>query len=160
MIFNSPLEVSLRILIILEKVSPNECDLQNLIYLDYFTLYPSDSPAHNSIVMHTHTPYRGTEIIVRRKVMQDSLLLLLKKGLIKKKFSPEGIKYKTTKVTTPFLKYFDSDYYKKFEKIAELIVKGLSDYSFQYIDEYVKKNISNWGPEFTSESLFREDNIE
>lgn len=160
MIFNSPLEVALRILVILDKLSPQKSDLQMLIYLDYFTLYPYDSPLNDDSIMHTRTPYRGTEIAVRRQIMQESILLLIRKGLIEKSYDSSGIKYNTTKVVKPFLQYFDSVYYKKYNDVADQIVSGLSHLSFDSIDQFVKNNISNWGTEFTSEALFREDTIE
>jgi hypothetical protein len=159
-IFNSPLEVALRILVVLSKLSPKKSNLQMLIYLDYFTLYPSDSPLHEKSTIHTHTPYRGTEIAVRRQIMQEAILLLIKKGLIEKSFDRDGINYRATRAAQPFLEYFDSQYFKKYIDMADHIVSGLSQYSFDTIDQFVKDNISNWGTEFTSEALFREDNIE
>lgn len=160
MIFNSPIEHAFRILIILDKLSPEACVLQKLIYYDYFILYPSDSPLKVDKKMHSTTPYRGIEIAVKRKIIQKALLILQQKGLVEKIYTADGIKYKATRVAKPFLRHFSSNYYINFNALANEVVEGLSKYTSDEIELYIKNNIANWGTEFISESLFRGEHIE
>lgn len=155
MLFNSPLEVGLRTLIILSEVN-DWCDLQRLTIYDYFLLHSSDieqGPAS----LHPPSPFRSGELAVKREVIQKGLQLLLSKGLVESSFDEMGIRFKAMDVARPFLDYFDSPYAKSARGIAtwiELTFQPMDDAELQSV---VSERIGKWGSEFVGETLIEEE---
>lgn len=159
-IFNSPLEIGLRALILINSGSPQKYDLQTLIYYDYFMLYSGDlGNEEGASSIHPNIPYRFGEIIVRRKVMQDGLDLMYSKGLIEIIYDSDGISYISSQLTLPFLELFQSSYYQQIKSSAEFIINYFNNKN-ENLDTFIKSNIKNWGGEFIYEAFVRGDDNE
>ncbi|MGE7717516.1 ABC-three component system middle component 2 [Priestia megaterium] len=154
--FNSPFEVGLRNLIILAVASPENLDLQRLIYYDYLVVHTSDVGVKDSPPsLHPDTPNRSGEIIVRRKAMQQGLDLMYSKSLLNIVFNEQGISYSASELTQPFLDLFDSSYCKTLRRNALWVTNYFSEYSKEELKNFIEKNIGNWGGEFMYEALVR-----
>src|SRR5258708_5507324 len=86
-LFNTPVESGLRSLFVLEAVRPSGCDLQRLIIYDYFLVHSADVPS-GPASLHPATPMRSGELLVRRKLIEAGLNVLMRKGLVEKSFTP------------------------------------------------------------------------
>lgn len=146
-IFNSPIEVGLRSLIIFAEFSDTDVDLQKLVYLDYFLIHSGDvSGGPDSL--HPASPFRSGEIAVKREILKQSLQILHKKNLLSVVPSPEGIKYKICDSGLKFVKKQTGDYAKSLKERAIWLKASFGSMSQSDLDEYVSKNIKSWGAEF------------
>ena len=72
--FNSAVEVGRRSLSVLTTADPSSYSLQRLVVFDYLLVHSDDMPG-GPTGLHPQTPHRGGEILVRRGVLQNGLLL-------------------------------------------------------------------------------------
>lgn len=153
-VFNTPLEVGFRSIFLLSEIHPKFCSLERLTIYDYLLLHSGDvENGPNSL--HPAIPHRSCEIIIKREVMKKGLLIMNSKQLVSIEFNEEGIFYKASDLTKPFLDYFESDYSKKIKMIAKWVNETFKGYSDKELEEYIKENLEKWGGEFTKESLVR-----
>lgn len=158
-VFNSPLEIGLRVLYLLDELKPNGCDLQRLVYYDYILTHSSDvSDGPKSI--HPSTPHRSAEILVKRDLVKKGLTLMQSKQLVDSVFDATGIIYKATELTESFLEYNKSEYAKRLKEISSWLVNKFKLYSDESLSLFIKNNLDVWGGEFSKESLFRGANNE
>src|SRR4051794_17728522 len=111
-LFNTPIESGLRSLFVLEAVSPGECDLQRLVVYDYLLVH-SDDVTGGPPALHPATPLRSGELLVRRTLVEHGLLLLIRKGLVTKKYTKTGIYYSATGHAKKFLEYLTTEYARR-----------------------------------------------
>lgn len=90
-IFNSPFELGLRMVYLLCALRPHTADLQKLILLDYAAVYSGDFGGPQSL--HTPVPYRGSELLSRRSLIEQGLHLMSTRGLVEARLDEHGINY-------------------------------------------------------------------
>jgi hypothetical protein len=90
-VFNSPFELGLRMVYLLSAIKPNGADLQKLVLLDYAIVYSGDLKGPQSL--HTPVPYRGTELLSRRELIEQGLYLMSTRGLVGATIDETGVTY-------------------------------------------------------------------
>lgn len=153
-VFNSPLEIGLRVLYLLNALQPNGCDLQRLVYYDYILVHSSDIPGGPKSI-HPKIPHRSTEILVKRDLLKKGLTLMQSKQLIDSNFDSTGITYKATELTAPFLAYNKSEYANRLKETSIWLIDKFKTYNDEKLSLFIKNNLDIWGGEFLKESLFR-----
>lgn len=157
-VFNTSVEIGVRILVILNE-SRKALDLQQLIYYDFLVLHYGDvSTEHTSL--HPSNPLHSTEFIVKRKVIQEAIKLVARKGLLSVIYSNTGILYQANDNTSKFLEYFESSYFIKLRHFANLVASRFENYSEVELRKYFMDNFEQWKGEFEKEALFRGEGIE
>lgn len=151
-LYNSPTESGLRVLHILVQLHPQAADLQTLVFLDHLLVHSGDVPGGPSS-LHPATPARGTEVLVRRKVLQDGLLLYTQHGLVDVHRSPGGIEYAATESASPFLACLTADYSVSLRSRADWVVASFGSASPDSLRSFFDENLSRWGAEFEVEAL-------
>src|SRR3979411_2027900 len=73
--FNSALETGVRALAVLAEASPRALDLQELVYFDYLIVHSGDAGGPTSL--HPNTPLRNGELLVRRTIIEQGVLLMV-----------------------------------------------------------------------------------
>jgi hypothetical protein len=146
-VFNSPLEVGLRLLFIFNKTSKS-LDLQRLIYYTYLLIHSGDIPDSPKSI-HADLPRRSFEMLVNREVIQKSLTLLIMKDLIAVKYSNSGIQYHKNKNTGHFLGYFESEYSKELQKRADWLCSRFDKLTDKKLSKFMDENAGKWGSEFS-----------
>ena len=96
--FNSPLEAGIRAVSILGAAYPQTYDLQRLVAFDYLLVHTGDIGGPDNL--HPPTPMRSAELLVRRKLVEQSLLLMMTRDLVEREVTSEGIKYAVWLVET------------------------------------------------------------
>ncbi len=86
--FNSPLEAGTRAVAVLGAAYPQSYDLQRLIALDYLLVHTGDVGGPQSL--HPSSPFQSSEFLMRRKLIEHSLLLMMTRGLIARQDSHAG----------------------------------------------------------------------
>ena len=72
--FNSPLEAGIRSVGLLVASYPKCFDIQQLVVFDYLVVHTGDINGPESL--HPQIPLRSTELLVRRKLVENGLLLM------------------------------------------------------------------------------------
>ena len=153
-LFNSPIEIGLRSLYLLNEIKDGSLDLQRLVYYDYLLLHSSDI-SNGPKSLHPNIPYRASEILVKREILQQGLSLMRSKQLVDILFKPDGIAYKSSSLTSAFLEYFNSEYSKSLRNLSSWVIDTFTDYGDSALSTFIVNNLDIWGGEFINESLLR-----
>lgn len=145
--FNSPFEVGLRSLMILKECFPSSLELQQLVYLDYLLTHSGDVPNGPSS-LHTATPYRSGEILVRRTLIADGLLLLASRNLVKIEVTANGITYTAEELAAPFIDRLTMPYCITLSARASWVIAQFGEWSLSRLKELFDHYVGEWGSEF------------
>lgn len=155
--FNSPIEIGLRALAVLNDAFPAAYSLQRLVIFDYLIVHSDDVPG-GPIGLHPKTPRRMGELLVRRGVFHQGLLLYQSRGLVERIFNLEGVSFGATELSAAFLDALTSGYILDLRDRAAWIVKTFGDLREYELQEIVRDHVGQWGAEFEFESvLWSED---
>lgn len=146
-LFNNEIEMGLRILIILERVYPKSFDVEMINYFDYFSLHTKDIGGEESL--HPELPNRFGELSVKRKLIHNSLKLLIAKGLVKIKYTDQGIEYFASEDVSPFLHNLTEEYTINLSSKVEWVSNKFKDFTYDDIKTFVLENQSKWGSEIS-----------
>ncbi|WP_421339485.1 ABC-three component system middle component 2 [Aeromonas veronii] len=114
-IYNSDLEISIRISKILIEFNNVRLNLEHLICIDFLVLNLKDFiPNYNSL--HPAIPRRDTQLAIKRKLFQDALNLMKNYHLVKEIFSEDGFRYTSSDKTFSFTNAIQNEYIKDMEK--------------------------------------------
>lgn len=108
-LLNSRIEISLRIIILLECIENAHFDIDDILLLDYYILHINDFDSKFKSI-HPAIPNRENEIFVRRKGIQDSLAFLESLNLIQTNYTMKGITYSSISESNFFSDYLETPY--------------------------------------------------
>jgi hypothetical protein len=150
--FNSPIEIGLRALAILTDAFPAAYSLQRLVIFDYLLVHSDDLP-NGPKGLHPKPPRRSAELLVRRNVVQQGLLLYQSRGLIERRFEATGLFFAATERSAGFVDALSTDYASKLRDRAAWIVANLGNLSDHELQGLVDAHLGEWGAEFEMESV-------
>lgn len=148
-IFNSPAEVSMRILIIL-SISNKSKDIDTLTAIDFISTYSKDFKI-NDYNLHGDNNYNFSGFASRRVLIQKSLSLLLKKHYVKAIDSKNGIEYIIIEEQKKVCEKLNSTYSKKYKEIVKEVLYKLKNKSSKRIINELNYQITNSIKEETHE---------
>lgn len=131
--FNTPLEVGIRIIIILAKTFPAKFDLQHLVYFDYFAVHSAD--VDGPVSLHVNSPYRSGELSIRRELIERGLLLMMTRDLVKRHNTSEGFLYSATEQTFAFIELMSSQYILQLKERVEWVIENYSEHTLEQLKE-------------------------
>lgn len=158
-VFNSPLECGLRMLFVLAAISPTASDLQRLISYDYLLVHSGDVDKETES-LHPAVPFRGSELLVKRDLVQRALDLMFARELVEKKLSKAGIIYAASPLTAPFIDLLGSDYSAELRLRAEWVAARFGSMSDHDLNAFMAENIGRWGAEFEKMTALRDLDLE
>lgn len=145
-LYNSPQEVGVRILFILD-ICNKRMSKQRIMYYDYFALHLNDlDPSESSL--HPDNPNHSSEIAIKRELINSGLDFIIAKGLISVKYSKTGIYYTSNHLTHSFVELFQNDYVKELKQSISIVDSCFSNQSDKQIYKYINRNIGKWAGEF------------
>jgi hypothetical protein len=150
--FNGPVEIGLRALCVLTEDYPSLYSLQRLIVFDYLLVHSDDFP-DGPVGLHPQTPHRGGEILVRRGVLQEGLLLYQSRGLIERVYQDGGVYFVATDRSGGFVDALGSQYVTALRERAAWVVDRLGKLSDIELDATIQVYVGQWGAEFTLQSV-------
>lgn len=153
-LFNTPLEISLRLLVLLSKSKSTHFDLDRLVIFDYLILHGNDIDKTQKS-LHPALPHRGKEVILKRKSIKKGIDILLSRGLISQIHSKDGIYYCSNQNTILFVELLESEYYMRLTENIEFINSKYSHVNTSTLTSLINENIHLLGSEFEYESLVR-----
>lgn len=150
--FNSPVEIGLRALAVLNDAFPSAYSLQRLVVLDYLIVHSDDVPG-GPVGLHPQTPHRSGELLVRRSVLEKGILLYQSRGLIERRYTENGVLFAATDRSAAFLDVLNSEYLVHLRDIASWLVSEFSKLTDDEINQIAVEHIGEWGAEFAMESV-------
>lgn len=154
--FNSAVEVGLRALVILIASHPAAYGLQRLTVVDYLVVHSDDIP-DGPPGLHPRTPYRAGELLLRRGVLEEGLLLYQSRGLVERQFRPQGVFYVATDTAAAFLDVLTGRYVESLRDRATWMTEHFASTSDEGLFDLVDGWIGEWGAEFTQRSILHEE---
>jgi ABC-3C biological conflict system middle component len=117
---NSPLEVGVRALVLLAERHPEPLDLSQLTVLDYVLLHSGEFDGPPSL--HPDLPAREGELGMKRAVMEQALLVLIRAGLAGIVDQRQGLMYAATDRGPAFVDVLEAPYVGSLRERAEWVV--------------------------------------
>ncbi len=106
---NSSLEVGIRALVLLSETFPRRLDVAQLVYLDHAMLHSGDLTDGPSS-LHPDLPIGPGELGMRRRLIEQGLVVLMRAGLADMTATDEGFLYGATEEAASFLNVLESPY--------------------------------------------------
>lgn len=147
--FNSALETGIRALVVLEAFHPRQCDLTELTWFDHLVVHTSDMQGEDvPLSLHPDLPNRTGELLVRRRLVEESLLLMRRVHLVDVVDGDEGISFIASEDAPSFLALLKAPYTVELKKRAAWMAEHFSALSKSSIRELVDEKIGRWTAEF------------
>lgn len=119
MLFNSPFEMSIRVLLLLSEID-DYMSADKIMALDFIICYSNDYGLLFSN-LHGINQYKLSEIANRRKLVYESIKILVTKGMIKVKIE-KGYLFSITTTGKEFIDSLESSYSKEYRKISATVI--------------------------------------
>jgi len=146
-VFNSPVELGLRALMLLAESHPKPLDIQRLVILDYLLVHSGDLEGGPES-LHPPSPLRAGEVSVRRGLIEDGLHLFATKGLVTRIANEAGISYAAEELAAAFLDAFTSTYGAALRSRAAWAVETAGALPDADAATLLEKTIGRWKTEF------------
>jgi len=157
--FNGPIEIGLRALSLLSEAFPEPYSLQKLVVSDYLLVH-SDDVQGGPPGLHPKTPHRGGELLVRRAMLEQGLMLYQSRGLLERHYTETGVMFAATDKTAGFLDALSSDYVAELRERATWFVSVFGDISDSELLTIANSQAGEWGAEFAMESVLKVEDAE
>lgn len=149
-VFNSPFELGIRMVYLLQALAPHGADLQKLVLLDYAIVYSEDLDGPSSL--HTPIPYRGTELMSRRELIEQGLYLMSTRGLVTAGWNVDGIDYYAGAAARAMTGALTSNYLRNLEQRCEWVADQFGAATSAELIEEFAANGHLWGAELETVS--------
>ncbi|MEO6323925.1 MAG: ABC-three component system middle component 2 [Thermoanaerobaculia bacterium] len=144
--FNGPLEVGIRTVTILGAAYPRAFDLQRLIAFDYLLVHTGEVGGPDSL--HPPAPLQSAELLVRRGVLEQALLLTMTRQLVTREASVAGFLYRAGENAIVFLDSMASEYLVELTRRASWLVKTFGNTSEPEFRRLMQTYLDRWVEEF------------
>jgi hypothetical protein len=117
-----------------------------LIAFDYLLVHTGDIGGPDSL--HPPVPLRAGELLVRRKLIEQALLLMMTRDLIRREACLDGIRYHAGENAVLFLQTLQSSYLSALKDRAEWLVEELGGCSELEFRAIMRRFFDRWVEEF------------
>ncbi|EHY91111.1 ABC-three component system middle component 2 [Saccharomonospora azurea] len=147
---NSPLEVGIRALVLLTETFPRRLDVAQLVYLDHAMLHSGDFDS-GPASLHPDLPIGPGEIGMRRRLIEQGLIVLMRAGLADMTATEAGFLYGATEEAASFLDVLEAPYLGQLKERAEWLT---SSYIHEGMDvrDGMKQITQKWADDFRADA--------
>lgn len=142
--FNSSIEIALRAMFILDAFTETQLSVQQIVHFDYLMIHSGDVDNGPSSI-HPPVPNRTGEWLLRRELLETALGMLIQRELAVLVCAKDGIYFKASELTRPFIKHFSGDYSKLLQERATWLKVSFGSFSETDLASYMTKHIATWG---------------
>lgn len=146
-IFNSALETGIRTVCILIVNLSNKFDLQQLLAFDHIVVHTGDVE-NAPPSLHPNVLQRSGELLVRRPLVEDGLILMENKRLIEKIVTNDGFYYCATELACVFIESLTNKYVEELNERAQWVVTMYNDSGESLFSEVFNSAFDRWKNEF------------
>lgn len=121
-LYNSPVEIGARIVLLLAGLA-RQLDLDELIFLDYVSIYSSDFQGEPSL--HPVMLNRLAELVRRREIFPGAIKLFTAKGLMTSQVDEQGVRYSITSAGSAFVAKLSTEYHADFRRRVSWVEENI-----------------------------------
>lgn len=143
---NGPLEVGVRVLMILTEAYPQSLDLNRLVLLDHGVLHSADLGGPGSL--HPPLPSRASELSVKRAAIEEGLRVIVGAGLAEMETRADGIMFEAGETAHSFVSALASAYAGSLRSRVQWVIRRFPDTSESAIRAEMQKIFDSWSEEF------------
>lgn len=146
-LFNSPLETGVRAIVVLNAAYPRAFDVTEIAWFDHLIVHTGDIGGPQSL--HPDVPQRSGELLVRRRLVEDSLLVMRRLHLVE--FVPDGdagLLYRASEEAVGVIELMRSPYSIALRERAEWLASNVLSRSRLDLEHLVAERIGRWRIEF------------
>jgi len=144
--FNGPLEAGVRTVAILGTAFPLAFDLQRLVAFDYLLVHTADIGGPESL--HPPVPLQSAALLIRRKIVENGLLLMMTRDLVRREAQPSGFLYHAGESAALFLDSLQAEYLVALKGRASWLVNALGKRSDTEFRSIMHRFFDRWVEEF------------
>ncbi|KPF64565.1 hypothetical protein IP79_04695 [Porphyrobacter sp. AAP60] len=149
-LFNSKLETGTRAVVLLDAAYPRALDLTRLTWFDHLVVHTGDAGGPSSL--HPALPERTGELLVRRRLVEDSLTLMRRVHLVDAVVDEHGVAFRASDEAAPFVNLMRTEYAQTLKECAKWLIEHFADLSAEELARRVEHRLDRWSVEFSSES--------
>lgn len=149
LLFNSPLETGTRAVIVLNAAYPRALDLARLTWFDHLVVHTGDAGGPPSL--HPSLPERSGELLVRRRLVEDSLTLMRRAHLVDAVADETGMAYRAADEAPAFVNLMRTEYAEALKSRASWLVSEFADLDADAMAARIERSVDRWELEFRSE---------
>ena len=138
-LFNTIHEIRLRLLLLMNVLSPTPISISRLRALDQLTLYGLDYKL-TSENLNGQNRYKLQEYISRHNLTQEALNNLVLLGYVEIICSESGFQYKITPTGSEYCEALNDDYKEAYSENANLVVDNTLNLSDLELEEQITAN--------------------
>jgi hypothetical protein len=150
-VFNSPFELGFRMVYLLSALRPAGADLQKLILLDYAVVYSGDLGGPDSL--HTPVPFRGSELLSRRTLIEQGLHLMSSRGLVTARMDDDGITYIAGPAALSLVGSVTASYFTRLHQRCEWAASRFGQTDTDALTRQFTEQGHRWGAELEGFTL-------
>jgi hypothetical protein len=149
-LFNSALETGVRALVFLNAAFPRVFDLAQLTWFDHLVVHTADVGGPKSL--HPDLPQRTGELLVRRRVVEEGVLLMRRLHMINTVADINGIAYQASEDAAALVETMHTPYALDLKARAEWLAQMLQELSSEQLADLIAEKIGRWAVEFQGEA--------
>jgi len=153
-LFNSALETGLRALIVLDAFHPRACSTSELVWFDHLVVHTADLEGPDSL--HPDLPSRAGELLVRRRLVDEGVRLLLHAELVNVVDDEDGMRFQASDDAPSFLDLLAVPYAQTLKDRAQWLAGRLGEIPEDAIRDVVHQRLGRWTLEFQGEETLHE----
>ncbi len=147
-LFNTSLEAGLRALGLLVAVFPRSLRTGQLVALDHILVHSRDFDLNAPDSLHPASPYRRTEPIVRRTLVNQGVDLMVSRGLMQRLPMRDGFSYSATEEASAFLAALHTQYWHDLLDRTRWAAKKFGTLTEDELSQLLGRRIDDWVSEF------------
>ncbi|WP_327350140.1 threonine transporter [Streptomyces sp. NBC_01321] len=121
---NSPLEVGMRTLVLLSASFPQQLDVAQLVYLDHVMVHSGEMGGPPSL--HPSLPAGPGELAMKRRLIEQGLLVLMRAGLADVEATADGLVYRASEEGPGFVDILEAPYVGTLKDRAAWVIAALA----------------------------------
>lgn len=144
--FNGPLEVAVRVLMVLVAAFPEHLDLNRLVLLDHGLLHSADLGGPESL--HPPVPIRSGELGIKRELVERGVEVLVRSGLAHMEAQLDGIRFWASENAEGFARLLETEYARALSSRASWAVSHFAHLSDAEMRVAMRTVSGHWAEEF------------
>lgn len=137
MIFNTPFEISMRLLILLNAFKSG-LDEEKILYIDFFTIYGKNYEFSEDN-LNGDSKFMINELTAQRKLINSSIKDLVLSGLINVINTKNGFVYLINNVGSKHCAEMSTDYANRYKQTASIVKETVINMSMKEIKRFARR---------------------
>ncbi len=144
---NSPLEVGLRVLMLLQEAFPQHLDLNQLVLLDHSLLHSAD--LGGPVSLHPPVPIRASELGMKREAIEAGLEVIVRAQLAHAGLGDGGVEFWASETADGFTRLLETEYAGQLHSRATWVIDHFRPLDEQSLRTGLSSVTTHWSEEFS-----------